>query len=168
VFVLGAAKTVCAQTSPAPTPCEDDERFSEFDFWLGEWDVHVASGDLAGSNVIESSQKGCVLIEKWTGTSGSTGMSVNYLDHATGEWVQIWNSAGGSQINIRGGLTDDGMLLAGTIHYVANNTTAKFRGLWTPLDDGRVRQFFEQYDEETQEWKPWFEGFYSRKSAGKG
>jgi hypothetical protein len=95
-------------------------------------------------------------------------MSINYLDHATGEWVQIWNSAGGSQINIRGGLTDDGMLLEGTIHYVANDTTAKFRGLWTPLDDGRVRQFFEQFDEESQEWRPWFEGFYSRKGAEKG
>ncbi|MDH3806481.1 MAG: hypothetical protein OEU90_13555, partial [Gammaproteobacteria bacterium] len=68
-------------------------------------------------------------------------------------------------INIRGGMTDDGMLLVGTIHYVAKNATLQFRGLWTLLADGRVRQFFEQYDEEAETWATWFEGFYSRKTA---
>lgn len=92
-------------------------------------------------------------------------MSVNYLDHAAGEWVQVWNDGSGSQINIRGGLTDEGMQLVGTIHYVAQDQTVPFRGLWTPLDDGRVRQFFEQYDEETDAWVPWFEGFYTRKTG---
>ena len=44
-------------------PCEHDERFSEFDFWVGEWDVHIANGTFAGHNVIEKTQRGCVLIE---------------------------------------------------------------------------------------------------------
>ena len=152
--------------APAPQfPCEDDDRFSEFDFWVGEWDVHVASGTLAGSNVITSPYRSCVLIERWTSATGGGGMSINYLDHASDEWVQIWNDASGSQISIRGGMTDEGMLLVGTIHYVASDTTAPFRGLWTPLPDGRVRQFFEQYDAEKDTWAPWFEGFYSRRSG---
>jgi hypothetical protein len=146
-------------------PCEHDELFSAFDFWVGEWDVHVAGGTLAGSNVIERAQRGCVLIENWSSASGGTGMSINYVDKTSGEWVQIWNAAGGSQINIRGGMTDDGMLLTGTIHYVANGTTAPFRGLWTPLPDGRVRQFFEQSSDDSETWTPWFEGFYTRKPA---
>ena len=50
------------------------------------------------------------------------------------------------------------------IHYIANNTTVPFRALWTPLPDGRVRQFFEQYDAENETWAVWFEGFYTRKS----
>ena len=87
------------------------------------------------------------------------------LDKTSDQWVQIWNDAGGSQINIRGGMTDDGMLLTGTIHYVANGTTAAFRGLWTPLPDGRVRQFFEQSSDDGETWTPWFEGFYTRKPA---
>lgn len=162
LFVAGSS---WAQ-APAPQfPCQDDERFTEFDFWIGEWDVHIADGTFAGSNVITSPQKGCVLFENWTGASGSTGLSINYFDHEAGEWVQIWNDASGSQIDIRGGLTDDGMLLVGTIHYIGSNTTFPFRGLWTPLDDGRVRQFFEQYDETTETWAPWFEGFYTLKSA---
>jgi hypothetical protein len=154
-----------ASTGQAPvsaTPCEDQEKFREFDFWIGEWDVHTSDGQFAGRNVIESSHGGCVLFENWASASGGTGFSMNYLDKITDEWVQIWTDAGGSQINIRGGLTDDGMLLTGQIHYVSNGTTAPFRGLWTPQPDGRVRQFFEQSNDGGKTWQPWFEGFYSQ------
>ena len=147
------------------SPCQQEEKFREFDFWIGEWDVHTADGKLAGRNVIDSAEGGCVLIENWTGVGGSTGTSMNYLDKTTDEWIQLWVDASGSQILIRGGLTDDGMLLEGTIHYVSNGVTAPFRGLWTPQPDGRLRQFFEQYDDTEKVWKPWFEGFYSRADA---
>ena len=96
--------------------------------------------------------------------AGGTGMSVNYLDLITNEWVQIWNAEGGSQINVRGGLTDDGMAMEGTLHNVANGTTVPFKALWTPLPDGRVRQFFEQSNDGGETWTPWFEGFYTRKA----
>jgi len=145
-------------------PCEYDAAFSEFDFWVGDWDVHVASGQFAGNNSITKEQRGCVLIENWTNASGSGGGSINYVDKIDGQWVQIWNDASGGQINIRGGLTDEGMLLVGTIHTVANGTTLPFRGLWTPLPDGRVRQFFEQSSDDGETWVPWFEGFYTRKT----
>jgi len=148
--------------STEPFPCEQREEFGEFDFWLGEWDVHVEDGTFAGANKIEKTQAGCVVLENWVGVSGNPGMSINYFDIAASEWVQVWNSAGGTQIDIRGGLTDDGMLLEGQINYVANGTSAPFRGLWTLLSDGRVRQFFEQYDEDAETWAPWFEGFYTR------
>lgn len=147
----------------AAFPCEHDAAFAAFDFWIGEWDVHAANGNYAGSNVIEKAQRGCVLIENWSSASGGGGMSINYLDKMTDEWVQVWNDAAGNQINIRGGLGDEGMLLVGTIHYVASGTTAPFRGLWTLLDDGRVRQFFEQSNDGGVTWATWFEGFYSRK-----
>lgn len=153
-----------AEMSKQAFPCEHDAAFSEFDFWIGEWDVHVANGTYAGSNRIDRAQHGCVLIEYWSSATGGTGTSINYLDKRSGEWVQIWNDAGGNQINIRGGMTPDGMSLTGTIHYVANGTTAPFRGLWTPMQDGRVRQFFEQGAVTDETWSPWFEGFYSRKS----
>ena len=143
-------------------PCEHDEAFSEFDFWLGSWDVHTANGTFAGTNEITREERGCVLIENWQNAYGSTGSSINYVDKISGEWVQVWNDASGSQINIRGGLTGDGMLMNGTIHYVATGQTLPFRALWTPLEDGRVRQFFEASNDDGETWTPWFEGFYSR------
>ena len=151
------------EMSKAAYPCENDPAFRAFDFWVGDWEVRGPAGTLAGSNLVERAQRGCVLIENWTSVSGGTGMSVNYFDHAAGEWVQIWNAEGGSQIHIRGGMTERGMLLTGTLHTVANGETVPFRGLWTPLEDGRVRQFFEQSNDNGATWTPWFEGFYSRK-----
>jgi hypothetical protein len=169
--VAAFAQTGQGSDGPAPDPaagtfpCEQEEKFREFDFWVGEWEVHTADGRTAGKNVIESSQRGCVLIESWAGAGGSTGISMNYLDKTTDEWVQVWTDAGGSQIVMRGGLTDAGMLLEGQIHYVSNGITAPFRGLWTPQPGGRVRQFFEQSDDGGKTWKPWFEGFYTRVGA---
>ena len=144
-------------------PCMTDEAFNAFDFWLGEWDVHTADGTLAGRNRISRELDGCLVTESWQGVRGSVGTSINYLDRVTNEWVQIWNDAGGGQINIRGGLTEDGMRLVGKIHYISNGLTADFRGLWTPLPDGRVRQFFEQSVDGGETWTTWFEGFYSKK-----
>jgi hypothetical protein len=152
-----------AEMAQAAYPCENEPAFRAFDFWVGDWEVHGPAGTLAGTNTVERAQRGCVLIENWTSVSGGTGMSVNYFDHAAGEWVQIWNAEGGSQIHIRGGMTEQGMLLTGTLHTVANGRTVPFRGLWTPLEDGRVRQFFEQSNDSGATWTPWFEGFYSRK-----
>ena len=154
-----------AQTEAVPAPCEDDVRFAEFDFWIGDWDVHTADGTYAGSNTISRAERGCVLLEQWTGNSGSTGMSINYIDGVSGQWVQNWRAAGGSQIDIHGGLTEDGMLLVGKIHYLTNSTTQDFRGLWTLQPDGRVRQFFEQSNDGGESWAPWFEGFYTRKTG---
>jgi len=154
--ILIAGMTVAAY------PCEYDEQFSEFDFWVGKWDVHVASGAVAGHNEITREQRSYVLIENWTSATGGGGMSINYVDKINGEWVQIWNDASGSQINIRGGITEEGMLLTGTIHYVATGQTLPFRGLWTPLEDGRVRQYFEHSNDGGESWVSWFEGFYSR------
>jgi hypothetical protein len=143
-------------------PCQYDKKFSEFDYWVGEWDVHVASGQLVGHNLVEVEQKGCVIVENWTNSGGGRGMSINYVDKITDEWVQVWNAEGGSQINVRGGLTDEGMALVGTLHTVSNGATVPFRALFTLLSDGRVRQFFEQSNDDGATWVPWFEGFYTR------
>ena len=155
-----------ATSPPAPSfPCEEDERFAEFDFWVGEWDVNDASGTYQGSNIISREQRGCVLVENWMGAGGSTGMSINYLDTKSDEWVQFWLAAGGYHIDIRGGMTDDGMLLTGIIHTIKGGSTTPFRGLWTALPDGRVRQFFEISSDGGDTWSTWFEGFYTRKSS---
>ncbi len=151
-----------AEMSVQAYPCEHDERYSEFDFWLGEWDVRDAAGNFAGTNRIEKVEHGCLITETWAGASGSTGFSINYRDASDGKWVQIWNAAGGTQINYRGGLTDDGMRLTGEISNAAGGTAVPFRGLWTPLPDGRVRQFFEQSNDGGETWVTWFDGYYTR------
>ncbi len=145
-------------------PCDGDPAFHQFDFWLGEWEV-TAGGQYAGSNQISARESGCVLFEQWTGAGGSTGISMNYYDAGRGKWVQLWHSASGVLIKIEGGLQEGSMVLVGELQNVRTGLQAPFRGTWTPLEDGRVRQFFEQYNEEGDSWAPWFEGFYKRKAS---
>ncbi len=55
------------------------------------------------------------------------------------------------------------MLLEGTITY-RDGRTAPFRGVWTPLKDGGVRQHFDEYNADEGVWKPWFTGLYTRRT----
>ncbi len=143
--------------------CTSDEGFSAFDFWVGDWDVYVDSSNdsnLVGSNTIEKLENGCALMETWAGAGGSSGISVNYYNPVRDEWRQLWVSAGEYAIDIVGGLTDGSMVLLGEIYNYGSNETFEFRGTWTPNRDGSVRQFFEQYNDETEVWDSWFDGRY--------
>ena len=154
-FCCGAA---LAQQSGCSEP-----PYRAFDFWMGEWEVtDNQTGNLAGSNSIRKMEDGCLLLESWSGAGGSTGTSVNYYNPVQQQWRQLWISAGRYSIDIVGGMVGESMQLVGNI-YSFNGTASQFRGTWTPHDDGSVRQFFEQYNEETGRWDVWFDGRYVRK-----
>ena len=178
ILRLNAAAIATAITLPAiaqdapsteqatpPPPCTE-KVYRAFDFWLGNWEVYGVNadgevGDKAGDNIITSEEGGCMLLEKWTSVSGGTGQSYNYYDPGLKKWRQIWVSSAAT-IDYAGGLNDEGeMVLKGEIAY-RNSTVAPFKGIWTALPDGSVRQHFEQYNIETKEWAPWFTGLYKR------
>lgn len=145
-------------------PCEEGEHYGDFDFWVGDWDVYGSNDQIAGSNRISRVENGCALEELWTGASGVTGRSLNFYDPHKNKWRQHWVSATGLLIDIEGNLVDGSMVLVGKVFYPGTGQQADFRGSWTLLEDGRVRQFFEQHDVETDKWNPWFEGFYVRQA----
>lgn len=160
------AEVAAQDTAPTerPHPCQGMPEFSQFDFWLGTWDVRLSDGKRVGTNRITKEQGGCVLVENWTSGRGGTGISLNYYDPDAQQWVQNWVDAGGSLITIRGGLQDDGsMLLEGFIQSVGQAGKHAFRGRWTVLDDQRVEQFFEESQDDGATWSEWFRGFYSRR-----
>jgi len=153
-----------SQTSPK-TICETEKQFSDFDFWLGEWNVYSndEKRDFQGTNSITKHHGNCLIMENWTSAQGGTGRSMNYYDPVEDQWRQLW-VAGGYSIDYTGGLDDSGtMVLNGKINYYKTRKSQAFRGKWTPNADGSVRQFFEQQDPETNEWSVWFDGLYLRR-----
>ncbi|MEL7454455.1 MAG: hypothetical protein AAGJ50_13895 [Pseudomonadota bacterium] len=147
-------------------PCAA-ELYRGFDFWLGTWSVADGEGAVQGINRITSEESGCVIVERWTSANGGTGQSYNYIDPATGNWRQVWVSAG-LNIDYEGGLTETGsMRLEGTITY-RSGAQFPFTGEWTPQTDGTVRQYFEQYNPNTDAWDPWFLGIYTRVEGDTG
>jgi len=157
---LCIASSQSAQSNPSP--CVESKTLNQFDFWLGQWQVKLADGTVAGENTITRDLKGCVLVEQWHGVRGGSGISLNYFDQIKQKWVQVWTGSEGSQIQIEGGLQAGSMVLEGKLATLGQEGSADFRGTWTPLDDGRVRQYFEQFDNSKEQWVPWFEGYYEK------
>jgi hypothetical protein len=155
-----------AQDAPqAPRFCEENPGFADWDFWVGEWNVHSNDDNqtLLGTNSITKHHANCLIKESWTGADGNGGFSVNYFNPVRKQWRQVW-VANGYAIDYTGGLDDKGqMVLEGEIDYYQPGTSTPFRGIWTPKGNGDVVQRFEIYNGESDEWQVWFEGLYVRK-----
>lgn len=162
LVTLVTASAVQAQTPP-PNPCATDERFRQFDFWVGSWEVTNAQGNLAGENVVEQILSNCVVMENWTGSSGGTGKSFNYLDPASGRWHQLWVDGGGGHMRYEGEFRDGAMHFEGRNVY-GNGQITLMQMTFTPMEDGRVRQFIQESRDEGETWNVWFDGYYARKT----
>ncbi|NIP15338.1 MAG: hypothetical protein GWM88_11730 [Pseudomonadales bacterium] len=148
-----------AQASAEPAGCEAAE-YRVFDFWVGDWEVRLADGTLAGHNEVRREEGGCLLREIWRGAQSGSGSSINFFEPVDRTWRQIWVSTT-ANIDISGTAAEGSVVLSGTITYRATAQRFPFRGSWTRLADGRVRQFFEE-SREKGVWEPWFEGYYTR------
>lgn len=145
-------------------PCRYDARWRAMDFWIGDWNVFNAKGQLVGSNAIHPTDGGCVVQERWTDAMGGTGGSMNFFDVASGKVTQVWVDAQGNLLEMKGEAKDGSVIIAGpSVARTGASTLTKMT--LTPLPDGRVRQFFETSADEGKTWTPSFEGFYVRKPA---
>jgi len=152
--------TTKADTGPCATPAH-----RQFDFWLGEWDVHEPDGRLAGHNRIVSILEGCALHESWEGTSGLRGTSLNIYDAVRGAWHQTWVDSGGTLLQLDGGLQTDAMVLEGSSRSPTDpGTTARHRVSWSLVegDPDRVRQLWQTSTDRTT-WQTVFDGLYVRR-----
>lgn len=159
---------------PAEAPAEAPAAISrcaapehrQFDFWLGEWDV-MSDGKPAGTNRVVSIQNGCALQENWqgAGAGGISGTSFNIYDRATKRWHQTWVDAGGTLLQLDGGLVDGVMVLKGTRPAPNGNGTAQHRISWTPNPDGSVQQLWEASQDNGSTWQVIFDGLYQRTDA---
>lgn len=147
-------------------PCENLEVYKQFDFWVGDWDVFTPDGQKAGENSIQRVSGGCILLENWTSANGNyTGKSINFYHPGKQKWVQLWVDGSGTVIPTEGVLNDGAMHLEGQLISRQGESTL-YRGTWTPLPDGRVRQFLEESKDGGKTWNVWFDGFYVRKGTG--
>jgi hypothetical protein len=159
--VVALACLLVDDATAVSPPCAEGP-FREFDFWAGEWDVRDAEGKTAGVNTISKEENGCVLVERWRSAAGGTGQSYNYYDPAAKKWKQLWIGLG-LLLHMEGGRHEGGIRLEGPLQYVGQGRTTILRGTWTPLPDGRVRQHFEESQDNGATWTTWFDGYYTRR-----
>ncbi len=123
-------------------PCLSQPHGKDFDFWIGEWDVYIAgTNNLIGKSKITKVNGGCVILENWTSlVSPQTGISMNFIDPATGKWTQDYSGSGGGRT-----LYTDGEYKDSAMHfnYVGTFNNASFPGHFIFYNEGenQVRQF---------------------------
>jgi len=149
-----------AQTASTSKPCATPEH-RQFDFWLGDWEVTKPDGKIAGHNRITRILGGCALREEWTGSSGTSGTSINAFDAGTQKWHQTWVDDGGTVLLLTGDFQGGKMVLVGE-GPAAGAKTKRQRITWTPLPGGRLRQLWDSSEDGGNTWKIEFDGTYAR------
>lgn len=141
-------------------PC-DTAPFREFDFWIGEWQVHTPDGKLAGTNRVTGEYNGCVLHEHYTTGRGYSGESLNTYDAPRKLWHQTWVDDSGTLLLLEGQRIDGKMVLQGQTNGDGDQVI-KHRITWTPNANGSVRQLWESTDAKGS-WSVAFDGLYTKK-----
>jgi len=145
-----------------PPDCRGTE-FRQFDFWLGDW--RVSSQDKhAGDNRIATELAGCLLVERWTGAGGLTGISLNHYRRELQRWQQTWVDSRGNTLVLQGGLLEPGVM---QMHSLADAGGPRQRITWRRLDDGSVEQHWQQTGPDG-EWQTAFLGLYQRRGSDGG
>ena len=147
---------------PAPRPCATPDH-RQFDFWIGDWDVKLPNGQVAGRNRIEMVESGCGLQENWTsaGATPTTGRSINAYDTTDRKWHQIWLGSGGLLMHLSGTFRGDTLTMEG-VTTSAGGQRVQNRLAFTKRADGSVRQFWQTSPDGTT-WQTAFEGIYTRR-----
>ncbi len=159
LFMCESASAV-AQQAPPPGCRADQHR--AFDFWVGDWTVTDSGGRVVyGRNHVSSEEQGCLLHERWTGSRGGSGQSLNFYDAGRGHWEQVWAGSDGGVLHLVGGPKNGRMVLEGE-GTNGQGERVKNRVAWSPQPDGRVRQFWEQSKDGGMSWQVLFDGWYRR------
>ena len=157
IVCLASAQSYAAKAGPCDTAAH-----RAFDFWLGNWQVHTPDGKLAGHNLVESRDGGCVVHEQYTSASSKyRGESLNIYDATRKVWHQTWVDNSGLLLVLEGGIRGGKMVMQGTTTGTDGAIT-KQRITWTPNKDGSVRQLWETSDKPGK-WTTVFDGLYTKK-----
>jgi len=146
------------------SPCEYDTNNRQLDFWIGQWEVYNPQGTMVGTNRIEKSLNGCLLLENWKSVLGSTGKSMNFYNKADKSWNQQWVSSKGQTIWYDGEFWDGKMIFTGEM-VKPDGSTALSRMTLSPNKDGTVSQLIEQSPDNGKSWNVAFDGKYVKKEV---
>src|SRR5262249_7349713 len=108
------------------------------------------------------SADGCRIVENWMPFGSMEGKSWNFYDPAIGKWEQVWITPAGGVLKVAGEWR------AGAIREEGTSVSEKgevrlHRHSFTPLPDGRVGLFGEEWAEGDKRWQVGLGGIYIRR-----
>lgn len=162
VLFLFFSPSFCAQ-STQKIPCSS-EKYREFDFWVGDWNVYDKSGKLIGTNKLIKMYNNCVIQENWESkASTNRGTSYNYVNTIDNTWNQVWVDNSGYSLVLKGNLVDKKMVLKSDL-VKGKQGNYYNRVTWTPNSDGTVTQLWEYVGKNGKVIQEVFRGIYKKKN----
>jgi len=142
-------------------PCTREEA-SQFDFWMGEWDLTWADGG-KGSNHITKILGGCVIHEAFDGTPSMPlkGISVSTFDVSAGLWKQTWVDNSGGYLDLVGGMEGDRMILVRDA--VLEGKPVKHRMVFYNIAENALDWNWERSEDNGATWTVLWKIHYQRK-----
>ncbi len=128
---------------------------SQFDFWIGEWEVSWEGQDgveMRGTNTVTKTLGGCVVHESFKDpNTGFEGMSYTVYDTTKNKWLQTWVDNSGSYLDFAGEFKDDTMIL----QRVAGRGGKEFkqRMRWYNIRKDAFDWNWERSDDDGATWK---------------
>lgn len=143
---------------------ESDDKYREFDFWIGEWDVYKQDTDtIVGKSKIEQIVDGKVIKETYHSTTSKYhGTSLNTYNPRTDQWEQFWVDNSGLTLHITGNIEDHKMVLQNKISTEKGILSNKVK--WQKNKNNTVRQTWSQSTDQEKTWKVVFDGEYRKSS----
>jgi tetratricopeptide (TPR) repeat protein len=150
-------KNIYASIKPCTAP-----EYRQFDFWLGDWEVHAPGGQVVGTNNVTLEQEGCLIVEHWKSAEGvQTGSSFNYYDVRDKKWHQLYidNSGNAGAFPAMAGTLQDGKMVL-----LTDDKEGTFsRWTWYVVKPGAVRQIGEQTTDGGKHWNTTWDSEYVKK-----
>ncbi len=163
VLLISTLALPASAAQPQALPCDAAE-YRQFDFWVGDWDVHDPAGNFVGTNKVTREQDGCLLIEHWISAKGhETGTSFNYYDTRDKKWHQLYiaNSGNAGAFPAMAGQLKDGKMVL----ISDEKATPVFRWTWYVTSPGHVRQMAESSSDNQKTWKTTWDSIYVDKNS---
>ena len=106
-----------------PKPAAEEARYPcravhTFDFWVGDFDAtpwNDPTAPVRGHLHNTREYEGCVIVERWEGTSGSRGMSMSFYDVNRRGWRMVWNGDDNASNDFEGTYRDGAMRFEGWV-----------------------------------------------------
>ncbi|TNE74306.1 DUF1579 domain-containing protein [bacterium] len=135
---------------------------SEFDFWLGKWDL-TWNDSLKGTNSITKILDGKIIQESFNGQPGGPlkGLSFTAFDSFSNQWKQTWVDNQGAYLDFSGGMKADSMILSRS--FQRNGQTIWQRMVWFNISANHFDWLWQNSTDNKRTWKTNWQIDYKRK-----
>ena len=173
-ILLAVLSSAAVAATPAPpqavpgSPCPSSPQWRQFDFWLGEWEVHdsLDGGKVIARSTIDKSTNDCIVHEHYVEVDGYSGRSVNFFDATLHRWRQTWVDSIGNVGEFSGEYRDGAMRFEGETHVGANGRKILRRMTLLNLENGHVRQLSQRSNDAGKTWSMNYDYEYVRRPPG--